>query len=114
MRIERNIAVVLIGISLVLVACSPVRQIPSTAQIIAVDVHDTVVEDWRPSTVVVDAGGVVTWLNAGYMQHKVISSEGLFNLTLSPGQSFNYTFTHSGNFTYHDDPYNSVGTIVVK
>lgn len=114
MRIARIIAIVLVGILPGLEACSPVPQIPSTVLIKAVDVHDTVLEDWRPSTIVVSVGGVVTWLNAGNLQHAAISGEGLFNQTLSPGQSFNYTFTHSGNFTYHDDPYNSIGTIIVK
>ncbi|MDO8715985.1 MAG: hypothetical protein Q7J73_04165 [Dehalococcoidales bacterium] len=117
MRITRIIGIILIGILLVLGACSPARQIPSTAQIKVVDIHDTIIEDWRPSTVVVSVGGVVTWLNTGNIQHAVISGEGLFNQILSPGQSFNYTFTHNGTFTYRDDPsyqYNLVGTINVR
>ncbi len=59
--------------------CSPAPQVPSTAEIKAVDIHDTIIEDWRPSAVAVSAREDVTWSNAGNMQHAVISGEGLFN-----------------------------------
>ena len=109
----RIVAVILFGVLLLNGACASSGKAP-TAVLIKVVLVDAG-EEWFPSTVRVSAGGVVTWTNTGNsFSHALISGEGLFNEHLSPGQSFNYTFTHNGTFTYHDEPYNSVGTIYVE
>ena len=114
MKIPRTIATVFIGVVLVVGACSPANKTPT---LIKVEFGDDAVESWRPLSTVVAVGGVVSWRNTGYINHDVINGEGLFNHTLTPGQSFNYTFTHNGNFTFHDDlnnPYSEIGTITVQ
>ena len=111
MRITRIITVTLIGVLLLFGACSSPRT-PATVQI-KIEIVDAA-EEWRPSSISVFAGDVVRWLNTGNFQHELISGEGLFKESLSPGQSFNYTFTRSGTFTYHDEPYTSVGQVYVK
>jgi len=115
-RISRIIGTCLIGGLLFLGACSSAGKAPTTA-LIKVESGDDAVESWRPTNTVISVGGVVTWLNSGYSDHYVISGEGLFNKTLSPGQTFQYNFTQVGNFTYNDDlknPYTEAGTIVVR
>lgn len=111
MPVTRIIAILLTGTLLITGACA--QKAPRTAQI-KIELIDAT-EEWRPSTVSISAGGVVTWTNTGrILQHSVISGEGLFNKNLSPGESFSYTFTRSGTFTYHDEVYISVGTIYVE
>jgi plastocyanin len=113
--VKKLIARLVVCLPLVVAACASAPKIPTTAEIKAVDIHDTIIEDWMPTSVEVASGGVVTWTNEGNMIHAVVSGEGLFpSQSLSPGQSFNFTFTQKGTFTYHDDPYNSVGTIYVR
>ncbi len=108
----RTLAVILIGVLLLNGACAPASKVPTTARIKVVLIDGG--EEWSPSTVKVSAGGVVTWTNTGNsFSHALISGEGLFNERLSPGQSFNYTFTHNGTFTYHDDPYTPVGIFTI-
>ena len=114
MRIIQIIAVMLIGVLLIPGACSSTRP-PKTALIQVVLEYPA--ENWRPSTISVAVGGTVTWSNKSNSQHAVVSGEGLFDTQkLWPGESFNYTFTKRGTFTYHDDPFTPIGagTIYVE
>ena len=110
MLTSRLAAVMLIGLLLFPGACA--AKTPTNAQIKIVMSEEE--EDWRPSTVLISTRGTVTWTNSSFNPHYVISGEGLFNQKLSPGESFKYTFTKPGAFTYHDDPYTAVGTIHVQ
>lgn len=114
MRIMRIIAIIVIGVLLIPAACSTPKA-PKTALIQVVLEYP--LENWRPSIISVAAGGTVTWTNKSGSQHAVVSGEGLFDTqTLEPGESFNYTFTKRGTYTYHDDPYTpiGIGTIYVE
>lgn len=71
------------------------------------------IEYWRPVEVRISTGGVVTWTNTGSNTRNIISDEGLFNKSLPPGQTFQYTFTREGTFTYHDEPNLETCTVVV-
>ena len=111
MRMTRIVAIVLIGMLVVTGACG--KKAPGTKEI-KIELIDAT-EEWRPSTVAIFAGDSVIFRNTSLVrQHAVISGEGLFDEILFPGQSLNYTFTKNGTFTYHDNPYTSVGTIYVK
>lgn len=105
-------AIVLSGILLATGACAPAQKAPSAVLIQVVLEYP--IEQWRPSTVAVSVGGTVTWTNKGSSQHAVISGEGLFDQELSPGESFNYTFTKRGTYTYRDDPNPNTGVIYVE
>lgn len=108
MRIIRIIAIILIGVMLIPEACTSTKP-PKTALIQVILEYP--LENWRPSNITVAAGGTVTWANKGNSQHAVVSGEGLFDTQkLWPGESFNYTFTKSGTYTYHDDPVTPIGT----
>ena len=113
MRITKIIGVILTGIILISGACSPAPRITATAQVKVLYNSDE--ETWTPSITFVSVGGVVTWLNDGFNLHAVISEEGLFDQTLSPGQSFNYTLSKPGTYTYHDDRNTEfLGKVVVE
>lgn len=108
------ISIALIGSLLLPGACAK-QQAPKTAQIIAQLEYP--VENWRPTTITVAAGGTVTWMNQGDIAHSVVSGEGLWpDKKLNPGESFSYTFPKAGTYTYNDDPPTpvGVGTIYVE
>jgi plastocyanin len=73
-----------------------------------------------PSSVTVTKGTTVTWVNMDFVQHTVTSGTeqaptGLFDSNpLSHMQSFSYTFTSPGTYTYYCDLHPSMtGTIQV-
>jgi plastocyanin len=114
-KISNVIVSILLGL-LFAITASCGSNAPAKVQI-KIEFGDDAAESWRPINSVVSRGGIVTWLNSGYAKHEVISGEGLFNSTLSPGQTFSFTFPKSGNFTFHDDlsnSYTEIGTITVR
>lgn len=71
---------------------------------------------YEPETITVPVGTTVSWNNTTRDYHTVTSDDGLFDSRLGGGQSFNYTFTKPGIFTYQDiatDP-PTIGKVVVK
>ena len=112
MKIPVIAAVALLGLMLIS-GCAPNTALPKTAQIKIEKIDAT--DEWRPSSVTIAKGGKVTWTNTSMVSvHSVISGEGLFDEKVSGGESFSYTFTQNGTFTYHDEVYSSVGTIYVQ
>jgi plastocyanin len=82
---------------------------------IKIDIVGDDVEEWRPTSIGVQNGGTVSWLNNGNELHSVISNEHLWSdKQLARGQSFNFTFTKPGTFTYRDQSDTFVGTIIVR
>jgi len=71
---------------------------------------------FNPSTLNVQVGTTVTWINKDTTTHDVVSDTGLFTSgDLTNGMSYNYTFNQTGSFPYHCaiHPY-MTGTIVVS
>lgn len=68
-----------------------------------------------PQTLHVKVGTTVTWTNMDNVAHTVTSDTGLFNSSLlNHMQSFSYTFTTAGTYTYHCTPHPYMtGTIIV-
>lgn len=58
---------------------------------------------FNPTTMTVKTGTKVTWTNNDSVPHTVTSDSGnlLNSLTLSPGQSFSFTFANAGSINYH-------------
>jgi plastocyanin len=53
-------------------------------------------------TVVIGVNNTVVWVNDDTSPHTVTSDTGVFNSgNLSPGQTFQFTFTQPGNYAYH-------------
>lgn len=71
--------------------------------------------EFRPSNLTVPVGTTVTWTNKEFDMHTITSDTGLFNGSLAPGSSFNFTFTTPGIFSYHCETWSSMaGTVTVK
>lgn len=58
---------------------------------------------FNPSALTIKKGTKVTWVNNDIVSHTVTSDSGnlLNSSTLSPGQSFSFTFTDLGTINYH-------------
>ena len=61
--------------------------------------------EFRPSILTVPVGTKVTWTSMDGEEHTVTSATGLFDASLSLGQSFSYTFTERGTFEYACAPH---------
>lgn len=60
--------------------------------------------NFSPSTlkVMIGVNNTVTWVNNDIVLHTVTSDTGLFNSNdLNSGQSWSYTFTTPGTYSYH-------------
>ncbi|MEV5509495.1 cupredoxin domain-containing protein [Streptomyces orinoci] len=69
---------------------------------------------FSPSTLTVTKGTTVTWTNNDSVSHTVTGS-GLNSPTLSPGDSYSFTFNSSGTFSYICTIHPSMhGTVVVN
>ena len=72
---------------------------PSGATEVArVRIRDNV---FRPGTLTIDRGTVVRWVNRGDRTHTTTSDTGLWDRTLSPGETFRRRFRRLGTFAYH-------------
>jgi plastocyanin len=61
---------------------------------------------FQPNILTVPLGSAVTWTNQDTVQHEVISDEGTFDSgILMPNDSFSYSFSKPGNFSYYDKIY---------
>jgi plastocyanin len=71
---------------------------------------------FTPATMYVQVNKTVSWINKDSVTHRVVSNSGLFDSgNLTTGMSYNYTFTTTGSYSYHDLTNPSMtGTIVVS
>lgn len=108
---ERNL--ILTGIFLVLgiVAVSGCTSNQSTGNTVTIQNMA-----FNPSTLNVQVGTTVTWINKDTVTHDVTSDTGVFTSgNLTNGMSYNYTFNQTGTFPYHCAIHPSMtGTIVVS
>jgi nitrite reductase (NO-forming) len=79
---------------------------------------DTTSPGYSPQTitVVIGVNNTVTWTNNDNVAHTVTSESGAFDSgNMEPGQSFTYTFTQPGTYTYYGCSYHSWmnGTVIV-
>jgi plastocyanin len=69
---------------------------------------------FSPASLTVSVGTKVTWTNNDSTTHTVTDDHGAFNQMLSPGQTFTFTFTKAGTYTYHCNIHRSMtATIIV-
>lgn len=71
---------------------------------------------FSPLTLTVKTGTKVTWTNKDTVTHTVTDDKGAFNSgLLTPGNSFSFTFTQAGTYSYHCNIHHSMmATIVVQ
>ena len=58
------------------------------------------VNSFLPQTLTVTSGTAVKWTNSSQVAHTVTDSEGYFDELLSPGDTFVYTFSTAGTYSY--------------
>jgi plastocyanin len=69
---------------------------------------------FSPASLTVSVGTKVTWTNNDSTTHTVTDDHGAFNQSLPPGQTFTFTFTKAGTYTYHCNIHRSMtATIIV-
>jgi len=67
-----------------------------------------------PAAITISKGTTVIWMNKDSVSHTV-SGTGFESGTLPPGQSYNFTFTEPGSFSYHCSIHTTMkGTVVVQ
>ena len=116
MRVLRITAVALIGVLLIFPACAK----PSTETSIPKQgTYEVRVpgREFKPSIITVPVGTTVKWVSYDGEQHSVTSDTGLFDGSLPPFGSFNYTFTERGRFEYYCQNHGhngEVGAVVVE
>lgn len=132
MRITRTLTILFVGLLLIIIGgCASTRQTPTPpapapmtlpmASLIKIISDPQLAQgigpyggEFRPRTITVSVGAVVTWNNTDTKGHTVTSNDGLFNKRLAYGESFSYTFTERGSFTYHCDLYDMTGMVNVE
>lgn len=88
---------------------------PEATAVAAEATVDVVDFDFDPAEVEITVGSIVTWTNAGEVDHTVTSDDDLFDSgTLAVGDTFSVAFEEAGTFAYHCDIHLSMqATIVV-
>ncbi|MRS04355.1 hypothetical protein EG832_14240 [bacterium] len=74
------------------------------------------IEDFAyvPATITVKVGTTVTWTNKDTVRHTVTADSGLFDSGLfGKGESFSYTFTEAGTYSYFCIPHTYMKGVVV-
>lgn len=70
---------------------------------------------FSPQSLTVKVGTTVTWTNHDSVTHTVTADGGAFNHTLSPSDTFSFTFTKAGTYSYHCSIHPSMtATVVVQ
>jgi plastocyanin len=72
---------------------------------------------FSPNKATIAYGDTVTWTNKDTAQHQVVADQAKFTSSpiLLAGQTYSFTFTKSGVFTYHDGTnVKRKGTVTVK
>jgi plastocyanin len=71
---------------------------------------------FSPKTLTVKVGTKVTWTNQDQVGHTATADQGAFNSgILSTGNSFSFTFTKVGTYSYHCNIHHfMMATIVVQ
>ncbi len=89
-----------------------------TQQPINPDENTVLIENlsFKPSSLTVENGTTVTWINNDGVDHNIIEDNDLFSSgTLTNGQNYTYTFTTSGTYDYYCSIHpNMRGKIIVQ
>ncbi|MDD5181788.1 MAG: DUF333 domain-containing protein [Candidatus Nanoarchaeia archaeon] len=95
--------------------CSPSGIKPGGANSSMFDVS---IKDFafNPGTATIRTGNTVVWTNDDSAPHKIIADDNSFeSVSLSSGDSFSYTFSEAGTYSYHCSIHPSMkGTVEVQ
>jgi len=117
---KRTAALVLVvaALGLFLVGCSSSKKSSSASSTPGATATAPVIKNFEfsPNPIKVKVGTKVTWTNEDGTDHTVQSDGGTFSSPhLASGQSFSFTFTKPGTYTYHCAIHTYMtGTVVVS
>lgn len=94
---RRRLVAVLIGATLLLVPLAPVHAAPASRVTADVAMRDSF---FSPASISVRRGTRIRWVNQGRTAHTTTSNQGLWDRTLTPGQTFTRRFSSPGTFGY--------------
>jgi plastocyanin len=81
------------------------------------DEAEVEIEDFAftPATVTVKVGTTVKWGNKDNVRHTITGDDGTWGSgPFSKGETFTFTFTQAGTYTYHCSPHPAMkGTVIV-
>jgi plastocyanin len=84
----------------------------TSASTVTVNVEEP---NFNPARVVIRPGDTVRWVNTDTIDHTTTSDTGLWDETLSPGESFSVKFRTAGVFRYHCEIFQDMrGVVIVK
>ena len=71
---------------------------------------------FNPSSLTIRSGVKITWAQEDSVRHTIVSDTALFESPeLAKGETFSFTFTQLGTYTYHCSLHPSmIGTIIVQ
>ena len=71
---------------------------------------------FSPKSATITAGDTVKWVNSDNDNHQIYADHGEFvSAILRPRQSFSFTFSAAGTYTYKDELHPKIrGTVIVK
>ena len=82
------------------------QQIPVAYNLQGENIHHIRMLDSSPGydvpKLIISAGDVIVWTNAGEIQHTVTSNDDIFHSGyMKPGESFSIKFSHKGTYPYY-------------
>jgi len=99
------VGLVVSALAVAVVAFSPRSTFAASAvtKTVTITTNKKGVFEFKPKTLKIKVGTIVTWKNTTTVPHTATSDDGTtFNSgTINPGGSFSFTFKKKGTFTYH-------------
>jgi plastocyanin len=92
----------------IIVTGKPVKPAPDKVrvEIVEPDPNDDQSWGYKPAEITIETGTTVTWVNNGAQDHTVTDEDGAFDSgTMSPGDTFKFTFKKPGVFHYNCTPH---------
>jgi len=90
---------------------TPVNETPAENEVFIINFS------YMPSTITIDRGETIIWINKDSDEHSVTSDSGreLNSSFLSKNESYSHTFNRAGTYSYHCTPHLYMkGTVIVK
>lgn len=74
---------------------------PRGGETVKIKMKDANTRKFAPSSVTIDRGTKVKWVNAGNLTHTTTADGGQWDERLDPGEKFVRKFRRTGTFTFH-------------
>jgi plastocyanin len=107
-------AFLVLGLAAPAAAVEPIHGPSGASGAVKVKIKDSGTRRFSPSSITIERGTKVKWVNKGTLTHTTTANNGAWDETLSPGETFSRRFRRAGTFSYHCSIHPSMtGTITV-